>query len=262
MTGLDNQRVIRVRVAPIGGEGFPWGFGTAYLVSPRRALTAAHVLLPPNRDGPPEKGQRCELLRWPWRDQSTWAPSSVVWSDSIADLAVLEIESDATVDCATFRRLEGSDVFEWRTVGFPDAGIDATARESEAVYGTLSPAGLAELGLFALKITSREPHTTAGAPTGWEGCRARRSTVESTSWVLSPQSQVPGTAAFRQGAFRPHGPYPGSLMRSASQRRTSVPRPTWTMWFARRSTTPAGRWVIACRLRWPFGATETSCGRT
>lgn len=169
VTGLDQERVVRLRVAPRGGEGPPWRFGSGYLIATGVVLTACHVLEPPDSEEQPEAGDVCEVLAWPCDSDEGWLAASVAWADSDRDIALVSVAAEVTVSPVRFGRLEGAVIVSWSAVGFPVASLDAEGRQPESAFGRTSPISQAPGGRLALTVESREPRSRQGNETGWAG---------------------------------------------------------------------------------------------
>jgi tetratricopeptide (TPR) repeat protein len=166
MDGLDDTRVVRLRVAPLDQEGRRWRFGSGYLAGPGRILTACHVLRPPDTEQLPTRGDSCDVLLWPCDSDEGWLPASVEWVDPDRDVAVVALSSDRAVPAVRFGRLAGAPVLSWRARGFPIAALGSEGRQPESAWGRLSPAGE---GSLALTVESRRPGKRHDGESGWAG---------------------------------------------------------------------------------------------
>jgi hypothetical protein len=157
--------VVRVRIDANPAAGV-FQFGSGYIISPGLVLTAGHVLSL-NRDLPPVRGARCEVLA----GLGPWEAGEVVWASSQdRDMALVRVPGiGGNVTPTRFGVLVGTRWLEWRAVGFPAASLTDCGRDKEDAKGEVSPVTQAESGQLGLTIGSREAKSFSPDRTGWAG---------------------------------------------------------------------------------------------
>lgn len=159
------ERAVRVRV-PASGGGGRFTFGSGYLVAPGRVLTAAHVLIAPDRHRPTTKGQFCEVL-FP-QDNESWVPSQVFWIDPERDVAVVDVEAGTGLEPVRWGRVEGDEPLMWSAIGFPVASLDEAGRQPEHAWGETSAITQRPAQKLGLTVNSRHVRSSARG-SGWAG---------------------------------------------------------------------------------------------
>jgi HEAT repeat protein len=153
------------------GGGPPFRFGSGYVIGPELVLTAGHVLRLPGDDSyVPVAGDPCQVLPWGSDPEGDWIDGGVEHCDIALDLAIVSVPGLAA-GAAPVRwgRLAGSDPVQWKAIGFPVAGLDATGRQPEVAWGEVSPATESFAGRLGLVIGSRVARPTAVGTSGWAG---------------------------------------------------------------------------------------------
>jgi trypsin-like peptidase/NB-ARC domain-containing protein len=152
---------VRIRVPDAAGGG-PFTFGSGYLATSRRVLTAAHVLAVPGQDPSATKGQFCEVLGS--GDDQSWLAAEVLWLEPDLDIAVVGVEAAGLAPVA-FGRVEGDEPLLWSAVGYPVASLDEEGRQPEHAWGETSAITQAPAGKLGLTVRSRSPRSSREAST-------------------------------------------------------------------------------------------------
>ena len=159
------ERAARIRVEDPSHPG-RYAFGSGFLLAAGRILTAAHVLVGPDRPPPARPGDGCAVFWAP--ETPDWVPGEVLWVDPVADLAVVGVAIGLALEAVRWGRLEGDEPVRWNAAGYPRASLNPTGREAEHAYGTVSAVTQAGAGLLGLTIESREAEDAEGG-SGWSG---------------------------------------------------------------------------------------------
>jgi hypothetical protein len=164
--GLERERVIRLRVAG-PGPGPVYSFGSGYLIAPGIALTAGHVLVPPDRNGRPAVGGACQCRGLGTDD---WVAGMVAWVHAVLDVALVSVDGlGAGLPAVRFGRLGGTEPIRWTACGFPSASVGPDGRQAEHVWGETSPLSMEESGELGLTIESRSAEAKSSGGSGWSG---------------------------------------------------------------------------------------------
>ena len=163
--GLEQERVVRLRVP--AADGSLYSFCSGYLVAPGTVLTAAHVLLPPGRDGRPAPGTPCQCRVL---GRADWLSAEVGWVHPVLDVALVNAAGlGPGLAAARFARLAGTEPVRWTACGFPSATLGPHGRETEHLWGETSPLTLRDSGELGLTIESRPAGASPAGGSGWAG---------------------------------------------------------------------------------------------
>jgi tetratricopeptide (TPR) repeat protein len=162
---VEDSRVVRTRV-PIGED--LWSFGSGYLVTPGRVLTARHVLA--DHDQQPQVGQSCQVRRYPCLDGQPWCEGTIVWLHPLADAAIISVEGMGVgITPVQWGDVDGAEPLGWTATGYPLAGLNDTGRTEEGVYGRFSPTTGSSIGELQLTVESRIARPLPESESGWAG---------------------------------------------------------------------------------------------